>query len=282
MANETTTTTLTETIQALIKEAQVTTSPGVWLADYIANEDLPIGNGSMTFPRFDEEVMASIAEGTDGANTAFDTTAVSITPGENLLMTTLTDLADRRSAMNAGAKIGGVMKTAYKKLQNFDIYALCDGFSTALGTTNVDITLALIRQGVATVRNGGAEGMLYMPVTPWVMEDLLGLYTPSTSVTSDSLRQQANVEGVLPMIEGVVPILVDLPQGTGTGQASQADTKTGIFSADALGIVREWDFKIETERDASIRGTELIATCSYGVGELNDAHGVELLVDNKD
>ena len=47
-------------------------------------------------------------------------------------------------------------------------------------------------------------------------------------------------------------------------------------------MVVEWDFKLETQRDASMRGTELVATASFGVGEINDNYGQEFLVDNKD
>jgi hypothetical protein len=39
------------------------------------------------------------------------------------------------------------------------------------------------------------------------------------------------------------------------------------------------DFNLETQRDASLRAFELNATAVYGVGELDDAYGVELLFD---
>ena len=39
------------------------------------------------------------------------------------------------------------------------------------------------------------------------------------------------------------------------------------------------DFNLETQRDASMRATELNATAVYGVAELDDAYGVELFFD---
>jgi hypothetical protein len=80
----------------------------------------------------------------------------------------------------------------------------------------------------------------------------------------------------------VIPVIVDLDTGTGTGEAEEADTKTAIFSGQALGFVSEWDFRIETERDASLRADEIVASSSFGVGELVNDWGVELLLDNKD
>ena len=40
------------------------------------------------------------------------------------------------------------------------------------------------------------------------------------------------------------------------------------------------DLKIETQRDASLRGTEIVATAVYGVGELHDSYGVEMNHDS--
>jgi hypothetical protein len=40
------------------------------------------------------------------------------------------------------------------------------------------------------------------------------------------------------------------------------------------------DLKIETQRDASLRADEIVATAVYGVAELNDTYGVELMMDS--
>lgn len=280
---DTTTTTLTELIQASIGEARVVASQGIDLSQICTNRPLEEGKGSATFPVYDEETMASVAEGTDLTSTAFDTTAATITPGEYGLMTNLTDLAKRRAGMQSAIDIGRVMGQAYLAAKNRAIYALGDGFSTALGTTNVNITEALIQEAVAELRIQKAPGELYMLVTPHVMKDLLGLYSSNTDSIAAPLMEDAQIRGLLPKIHGVNPILVDnLVIGTGTGEINEADTKASIFSAGALGFVEEWDFRIETERNASLRADELVATASFGVGEIKDSWGIELLVDNKD
>lgn len=280
---DTTTTTLTELIQASIGQAKITASQGPDLSMTCEMRPLEEGKGSATFPIYDTEVMASIAEGTDATMVAFDTTAKTITPGEKILATNLTDLARRRAGAQAAVDIGRVMGEAYKRIKCTEIYALYDGFSTAIGTTNTDITEALIQQGVAILRAKRAPGPYYMPVTPYVLEDLLSLYSSNTDSIAASLMESAQVNGLLPKIHGVTPILVDtLPTGTSTGEMEEADTKTAIYSAGALGFVSEWDFRIETERNASLRADELVATASFGVGELRDEWGVEVLLDNKD
>jgi hypothetical protein len=63
-----------------------------------------------------------------------------------------------------------------------------------------------------------------------------------------------------------------------TGTAG--DYKGGAFHKDALAIAMMQDVKIETQRDASLRADEIVATSVYGVGEIHDTYGVELWNDS--
>jgi hypothetical protein len=63
---------------------------------------------------------------------------------------------------------------------------------------------------------------------------------------------------------------------TGTG----GDYKGAVFHKDALALAMMQDIKIETQRDASLRADEIVATAVYGVGELHDSYGVELHFDS--
>ena len=57
------------------------------------------------------------------------------------------------------------------------------------------------------------------------------------------------------------------------------DAKGCVFTLEAMCIAMKRDFNLETERDASNRAFELNATAVYGVGELDDSYGVEMLFD---
>jgi hypothetical protein len=39
------------------------------------------------------------------------------------------------------------------------------------------------------------------------------------------------------------------------------------------------DFKIETQRDASLRATEIVATVTYGTGVVKDDYGCQVTTD---
>jgi len=63
-----------------------------------------------------------------------------------------------------------------------------------------------------------------------------------------------------------------------TGNAG--DYKGAAIHKDALAIAMMQDVKIETQRDASLRADEIVATSVYGVGEIHDSYGVELHFDS--
>ena len=49
--------------------------------------------------------------------------------------------------------------------------------------------------------------------------------------------------------------------------------------SDALAFALKKDLTIETQRDASLRATEIVASMTYAVGELQDVHGVAITTD---
>ena len=53
-----------------------------------------------------------------------------------------------------------------------------------------------------------------------------------------------------------------------------------ILTSCNIAIAMMQDVKIETQRDASLRADEIVATSVYGVGEIHDTYGVELHYDS--
>lgn len=287
MANETTSTTLDDLTQALISEVLFPFSQqGPNLAQFLTVRTEPKGKKGVLFPVYGAVTHSSVAEGTDGTNQAVSTSGVTITPGEYITMTTLTDIADQTSAVQFGVDFGKLTAEAKRDAINQAVFPLLDGFSTAIGTTNVDITLALIDQAVRQLVIAKAPRPYYMPVTPHVAEDLVGLYAALTVTNISSVTdvmQKDGVFGVLQPLRGVIPIMVDnLAAGTSAGQMDAADIKCGVYSAAALGMALRYEINTETQRDASLRAEELVITSAWGVGEIKDEWGIELLVDNKD
>lgn len=283
MANETTTTTLDDLCQAIIAEARMVLSQSVDLTDYIDKRMVPRGKSSVTFPEYGS-MTATRTGDTDASNQSVSTSGTTITPTVVTAMTTILDTADWASApLQVGSDIGKLAAGAIHDLRNQEVWALFDGFTQAVGTTNTDITEANIAAGVRYLLSAKAPRPYYLAITPHVFEDLLALYSTSTNWTSNAIRDAVLQRGELPPIYGVYPLLIDnLASGTSAGKADGADAKCGLFSRGALGCATMWDINVEPQRDASIVGNEIVVSTCYAVGEVKDTWGVEVLVDNKD
>lgn len=286
MGDETTTTTLDDLVQAALAEAYMVLSQGADLSNVILQRPLERGKGSVKFPKWGSVTAAAVNEATDLSNTAVSTSSVEITPVEHGVMTTITDQADwKTNPVQVGTDIGRLFADALKDLRNQDIWALFAGFTQTAGSSNTDVTEAALQKCLRLLVAAKAPRPYYFAFTPHVFEDLLGIYDTNTNITPASVREAVVSGGVIPTIFGLRPLLIDnLASGTSAGKADAADAKCGVFSGAALGYVFKpgSEIKIETQRDASLRAFELVATSVYAVGEIEDNWGVELLVDNKD
>ena len=54
------------------------------------------------------------------------------------------------------------------------------------------------------------------------------------------------------------------------------DSKGGVFAKEALALAMESEIQAEQERDASLRGTEIVTVGTWGESEVVDVWGVEI------
>lgn len=274
MANETLSTSIDELSAIAVAEARETMTNSVDLRNYVSRFTVPEGAISIRVPKMGSLTASALTEGNSAANQEFTSTGVVLTPSTNAVaQISMTDLASH-NAPQAAVQAGRAFGRAIIAKINADIAALFDGFSTALGTTNVDITEALIRGSVRRLMEANAPGPYYMAMPPRVFEDLMAIYSTNTNQTSDRLRD-AIMAGEQPTIYGVIPVV----SSSGFAEDGNDDYKIAVFSQEALGYAESWDIRIEPQRDASLVGQKWVASAAYAVGELDDTYGVELLVD---
>ena len=69
-------------------------------------------------------------------------------------------------------------------------------------------------------------------------------------------------------------------ESTAVTGADSAGTFIGAaMSQDALGYMVKRNMRIEEQRDASLRATEIVGSMAYGVSEIFDAYGVGIVGD---
>ena len=284
MANESTTSSLNDLLPSIVAEALFVAQERSIMRGLVRNFTLPMSSGkTITVPIYPKQTAAGVNEGTDLTNTAISTDGATLTIGEVGIMTTVTDLARNASASNVIADVGRLFGEAIAAKMDKDLTALFAGFSAGDGDYTGQITAASIFKAVAKLRGAGVDPAgCYCVIHPEIAYDLKSaLTTGGTTVYTggggvSDVANEAMRMGYVGMLAGVpVYETSNIDYVTNAG-----DFPGAVFHRDALGLAMMQDIKIETQRDASLRADELVATAVYGVGELYDGYGRFLKYDS--
>jgi N4-gp56 family major capsid protein len=230
---------------------------------------------SVKIPKADKFTAASVAEGVELANTALTSTSVTITAAEIGIQATVTDVLEVSDIPAAhGARLRQLGRALGDKL-DIDICALLSGFSTSVGSTGVDLSLANVLDAIYNLEVNDAAGLgglvavLHPRQTADIRTELEADQAVIYTSKSDSDLSKASA-GWFGNWFGI-----DFYQSTNVATANAgADRAGGLFVRDyALGMVQKWTAKVEVMRWAPIRGFVLVAHAMYGVGEVEDAAG---------
>jgi len=277
MANESTSSTLSELYTEIVAEAQFVASEKSIMRNLVKNYAISGGGKAVEVPVYAAVSAAAVAEATDLANTAINPSSVTITASEVGVMTTLTDLARNSAPRNVAADVGKLFGEALARKQDTDLTALFNGFSVALGDGSAAITPAVLFNALSTLKENalptdGCQVVLH----PKIAYDLKSGFTNTFAGLDTELSNEALRSGHIGKIAGMNVFETSNMANTGTA----GDYKGAAFHKDALAIAMMQDVKIETQRDASLRADEIVATSVYGTGEIHDTYGVEINVDS--
>jgi HK97 family phage major capsid protein len=278
MANESTSSTLSELYTEIVAEAQFVAQEQSIMRNLVRNYAITGGGKAVEVPIYAAVSAAAVSEATDLSNTAIDPSSVTITASEVGIMTTLTDLARNAAPRNVAADIGRLFGEAVAKKQDQDLIALFDGFSTAVGDGTTAINAAAIFNALSTLR-GNALNINDCAVVlhPKIAYDLKANLTNTfANANANDLANEALRSGFVGSLAGMRIFETSNMSNTGT----TGDYKGGAFHRDAIALAEMQGLKIETQRDASLRADEIVATAVYGVGEIHDSYGVELHHDS--
>ena len=274
MANETTSSTISELYTEIIAEALFVAQERSIMRGLVKNYTIAGGGNSVEVPIYSAVSAAAVNEATDLSNTAVNPSSVTITASEVGIMTTLTDLARNSASRNVASDIGRLFGEAIAKKIDTDLTALFDGFSTSVGGAGTELTVAKIFEAAATLRQSGVPAPYYGVFNPKVIYNVKKSLTNTfVNPNGGDLQNEAMRTGFIGQIGGVQIFETSNVDGT----TDTDNCKGGVFSQDALGLAMMQDLKIETQRDASLRADEIVATAVYGVSELHDSYGIEML-----
>jgi len=225
-------------------------------------------------PKYPAISAADLTEGTDMSSTTVSTSSVSVTVGEVGAQVILTDLATM-GAGNPADELGTVLGNAIATKIDTDLIALFDGFSSSFGSAGAETSVADLFKAAATLRTNKVTGSMAAVVHPYQAYAIKANLTNTfANPNGGDAQNEAMRNGYVGTIAGI-----DVYESANVTIDGNGDCKGAVFAPEALAIAMKRDFQIAPQRDESLRAWELNATAVYGVGELDDSYGVEVLGD---
>jgi len=279
MANESTTTTLNDLIAPIVQEAMFVASETAIMPGLVKVFNVPANAGKvLQVPLYSTQTIASDAgEASDLSNTAVSTDVANITLTEAGIMTTLTDMARNHSMSNVVADLGKLFGEAIAKRHDRALTGLFSSFTASIGAAQDEIEVKDLFEAYATLKSAAVPGPYFGVFSPKAIYNVKKTLTNSfVNPNPANVVNQAMSEGYIGRIAGI-----DIYESSNVVQLSDTSVVNAVFSRDALGIAIAQQLNVETQRDASLRAEEVVASTRYGVNILHNSYGVKILGDNQ-
>jgi hypothetical protein len=244
---------------------------------------LPSGSTIVDFPIQDDPgAGAASTEGTGLSNAAsgYSSSEASATLGTVGQMTTVTD--ELRDTVAGAPAVGVDMishvaqvlgRSVAEKFQT-DATALIDDFSNTTGTAAVARTAADLQTAVNKLAQRDNVGQPVGCLDPSVIGDISRDF--GTSLAAVYGNPEVPVRELLGI--SLEPYAFSYANTPWVQTSLVTSTGGGVWiSGVALGLAEQWRLKMETQRDASMPGTEVVAFARYGMIEVRDTAGETIL-----
>ena len=282
MANETTSSTLSELFTNITQEAIFTFQETSVMRPLVTTYPISGSGKTIEVPVYPTISASAVNEASDLSNTAVNPTSATITASEVGVMTTLTDLARDSASRNVGADIGKLFGEAIAKKVDTDLAGLLDDFASAndQGGAGTELTADLLFKAQAILRSANVPAPYYAVFHPKATFNLKKTLTQPAYTTTSSgyaiseIGNEALRNGYIGRIAGI-----DIFENANISIDAYDDSFGGVFHPQSIGLALKEDFKVETQRDASLRATEIVASITVGSGVLKDTYGVTVKTD---
>ena len=238
------------------------------------------GNKQVTVPKVGQMSVSDLTDGQDIVdNEDIGMTTVDLTASEVGAKVVLTDKLVRQSVDNVFTMVGRQLGDGMARKKDNDVTALYQNLDDALGQATKFFTVINATGCIAHAKANRFGSQIYMIHHPNAVATFVkaGAVTPSADYPvpngwSADLLKEFYV-GLRPL--NGVPLFED-----GNISVDSADDAYGaIADKSAMATLTSLKVRTERERDASLRGTELVMTADYGVFELDGSKGASMLYD---
>lgn len=236
---------------------------------------VPVANAVGNVVQIPKFGLLTVETGSEGAElTGSDLTtsvAATITMAERAAMTLLTDDAvETLPNYNLAAEIGRILGQQMAEKFDTDAMAVFADFKAAndmdVSTTGLDADTLF--QAAAKLRIEKASGQMVGVFHPAAVYQLKAQLTSAGAAELGSLSNVGNAALTSGLVGSIAGITIF--------ESTLVGANGGVFALDALGGAMKRDVRLETERDASKRATEIVGSAVWGFSAVKPENGVSI------
>lgn len=287
MANESTTTSLTDFVDTLIAEAIMQlVRVGVMPPKVRRKSLVGFPGKAANFTKWDALASSDVQAGTEGTdyttNKQLSSSAVSGTVDEHLLMSTITDLSRDSSVENVDDSAGILLGNAMSAKLDDDLVGLFSGFSQTVAGAGTTLSYDHFTQARQLLANANAPGPYYFvghDKQIWGPKGISGILDATAVSNNAQATPAANRFQETGEISRFAGYGIDYSSEINPDVSSGGDAAGAFFSQQAIGLVDKGFLNVELERNASMRGYEIVVQGLWKEVEVVDTYGVYALSD---
>jgi len=287
MANESTTTSLNDFVDTLLADALFQLNRmGVMPSKVRRQSLLGFPGKAANFNKWDALASSDVQAGTEGTdyttNKQLTSSTVAASVDEHLLMSVITDLSRDSSVEDVDGGAGIMLGNAMGAKLDDDLIALFSGFSQTVAGAGVVIINDHIMQALQFLAAANAPGPYYGVFHPkqiWGPKGFSGILDATAVASNAQPTPAAQRMQETGQISSYAGIEIDYTPEIDPDVASGGDAAGGIFSKQAIGLADKGLFNVELERNASMRGHEIVVQGLWKEVEVVDTYGVYALTD---
>ena len=281
---------LSDMAKIIIASAIANIEPAGPTNQLVSRYDIPKGAKQVNIPIWGRNDAAALTECVD-INTPqqLSVTVTSITASEHGIMTFVSDRLTRQNNEDILSHIGDVQGGALGRLLEDDLIVLFDGFSNSIGAAGSYLTYYHVAGAVSYLKTDNNSSYGMAPGTPngvFHPEQIRAFVQEVTSIQGGGTTGMA----AQPIPEGITAEVIQnyfrgnekifgvpIYQSGVLSRDGSGDTKGAVFVPQAIALAMAHEMEAEQERDASLRGTEVVMVGEWGESEVADPWGVEML-----
>jgi hypothetical protein len=275
MATQTATTGELDHAQGVvIEKARYTMEHNMPVINLVEHFRLTKGNKQVTVPKVGQMTTNDLTDGVDLVDSEdINMTTVDLTTAEIGLKVILTDKLVRQMNEDVFGMVGRQMGDSVARKKDTDAIALFAALNggTVLGADNANLKMANAQGCAAWAKAHKLPPPIYFVHHPNAIGYLA--YQAATSFATYPFPKGLSEDLLKDFYRGIVLNGVAFFEDGNIAVVTDASGYGAIFSKSAMAYLESVGFNTERERDASLRGTEVVVTADYGLFELDDTYG---------